>query len=92
MIIGRAVDATENFLSHLAPIPLVGRAAGVVRICLGIIQTITSLALAILLTIPALLSTKCAHAWSHCLSQTLHGTKNIVAGIFEVIPIIGDLF
>lgn len=92
MIILNAVNHTENFLSDIAPIPIIGRAAGVVRVCLGVIQTITALALAILLTLPALIIKGVRHSWSDCFTQSLHGIENIVAGTLEIIPFVGGMF
>jgi hypothetical protein len=92
MIILNALNAVEHGLSDMAPITLIGRAAGVLRVALGLIQTITAIALTILMTIPALCVKACRHTWTNCTTQVGHGLENIFAGTFEIIPIIGVIF
>ncbi len=92
MIILAVVNGTENLLCDIAPIPIIGRVAGVVRVGLGCIETITALALAILLILPAIFIPFLRNAVSECNSYTFKGLENIIAGIFETIPFIGGIF
>jgi hypothetical protein len=92
MILLNSLDFVESGLSDLAPIVLIGRAAGVIRVAVGIIHTITALALSIFMTLPALLIRDCRPVWDHCVRHIGHGLYDVVAGVFEVIPVIGVAF
>lgn len=92
MIILNTMDYAETGLSDIAPIAIIGRAAGVVRVAVGLIHTITALAFTILMTLPALLIANCRPTWIHCATHIGHGLYDVFAGVFEIVPIIGVVF
>lgn len=88
-------NEVENTLSKLSVYPVIGTVAGVGKILMGLIQTIKFLAINIFLFIASCIiscySRSNIHAgadWTH----VKHGLGNVIAGIFESIPIVQSLF
>lgn len=83
------LDQTERFLGKVAAIPVLGTPFGALKVAMGIAQCISALALGILT-----LSFQCTQYSSvndYCWSHVVHGMGNILAGIFEAIPLLGTV-
>lgn len=83
-------DFFENKLSYIGGFPVIGTVAGVVKISMGLIQTIGGLSAGIFLSISAACQknkdwTLALYAWTH----VKHGLGNIIAGTLEAIPFVG---
>lgn len=80
-------NQTERFLSKCAAVPLFGILPGVIKVVIGGVQLITSLALGIF-TLP-LRCTKHRGLNNYCWTHVKHGFGNVVAGFLEAIPFVG---
>lgn len=83
------VNNFENTLSNISCIPIVGTAAGALKIVFGVAQAVLALALAVL-SAPFVYCFQDAevllmHSWSY----VFHGLANILAGSIEGIPGVG---
>lgn len=86
----RAVAKVESTLSHAAIIPILGSLPALGKIILGIIQTIGGL-LGMLFS-SALICTKVGReVFCRSGSHFANGIANILAGIFEAVPIAGSV-
>lgn len=87
------LHAVETFLSIATAIPIVGTiVGGPAKAVLGLIQTISAIAIAIITGIGAIFGAKgarecCIRASKHIV----HGLGNIFGGVIEAIPIIGSV-
>lgn len=82
------INDIENILSFAAVNPIIGTLAGGAKVCLGVAQSFTALAIFIITSIPAAYTGNWStsnYAWSH----VKHGLGNIVTGTLESIPLVG---
>lgn len=79
----------EIYLSVVTAIPVLGVVGGAAKVSLGLIQTVSALAITLFAGIAAPCSEK---GRAYCLRATkhiVHGMGNIFAGIIESIPLVG---
>lgn len=80
------VSRTESFLTLTSTPPILGAPAGLIKMALGTLQTITAIACAILVGIPTAAikgnTSILDHSWTHIK----HGIVNIATGALEAIP------
>lgn len=84
------MNGYKNTLNHYTPYPLI--IPGILKVGLGVTQTITAIAVSLFLSMPAL----CGHHKSekffvHSCKHIIHGTANILSGSIEAIPILGAI-
>jgi len=86
----------KNVFNKAGYIPLVSTVSGILRQKLGLIQVVSSIAMAIFFAVQSLFLTSpreinAAHANAkHCLSYALHGIANMFRGGIESIPLLGN--
>lgn len=80
----------ENLLSIVTAVPFIGVIGGAAKVGLGLIQTISALAITLITGIGALFASEKGKVCSLRASKhILHGMGNIFAGVIESIPLIG---
>lgn len=82
------MNNAENYLTYVAYYPVVGAFAGTAKVILGVTQTITALACAILCTLPCVMSGDYT-LLNHNVRHIIHGLSNIPTGLLEAIPLVG---
>jgi hypothetical protein len=86
--IERNLSRTENVLSSLAAIPIIGTVPAVAKVAMGTVQTITALFIATVAGLPAAAFGNkkiLERSWTHIKN----GIGNIAAGAVEAIPLVG---
>lgn len=87
---------TENLLSYCAAIPVCGILPGAIKVGMGIVQTVASLAFSILFILPSIFvklhnskNDTFQEIYKFLGDQLLNGMANVVAGCLESIPFVG---
>lgn len=86
----RVLNNWENSLTEVASCPIIGTPAGLVKIGMGLVQTVAALAASILFLFYGL-SSKNWILFDYSCSHIRHGIGNIAAGTIESIPILGTI-
>lgn len=87
------INYVENCLSLYSAIPFIGTPIGVSKVALGFVQTVSSIALVILTSIPAVFQNEDSKKlFFRACKHIPHGIGNIIAGYFEAIPIAGSIY
>ncbi len=94
LVLERNILNVENFLSDVSFYPVIGTLAGAGKIAMGGVQLITSVATALLLAIPAVMTVPknpMRQAFLFSCRHIIHGAGNIAAGVIESIPIVQSI-
>lgn len=86
----RALNKFENYLTLAASDPIFAIPAGLFKISVGLIQTITAITVSIFL-LPYPLLSKDWTLYNYSCFHIKHGIGNIGAGMIEAIPFIGTI-
>ena len=87
----RALNNYELFSSHLSAFPVVGTIFGVIKVALGAVQTISALAIGLLIGLPVRARSGNTSILSHSWTHVKHGIGNFVGGTLEAIPGVGTV-
>lgn len=80
----------ENTLSCITLIPVLGVVGGAAKVGLGLIQTVSALAITVIAGVTTLFGSETGKACCFRASKhILHGLGNICAGVIESIPFVG---
>jgi hypothetical protein len=91
MLLEDKLNSLENKLSVYSLFPVV--LPGLAKLGLGLIQTISALAISIIFAIPSCLQySDSQKLFCRAFKHIFHGIGNITAGGLEAIPIIGTIF
>jgi hypothetical protein len=85
----QVLSRTENALTFVAAIPILGSPAGVLKISLGTVQTIAAVAFVVLGIIPRAFDHK--EMFDCAVVHVRNGLGNIVSGAVETIPLVGTV-
>ncbi len=83
------MSRAENALSYIARIPVVGTAAGVTKVAMGVLQTVAATAGMVIGLFSQIFDNKKILAYS--LDHLQNGLGNILAGTLEAIPLAGTV-
>lgn len=90
MNIEETINKLEIELSYYSALPLI--VPGLIKVGLGLVQTVTALALSVLLILPVLYKYNGSkELLIHSFQHISHGSNNVLAGIIEAIPIVGTI-
>ena len=86
------INYIENHQSLYSAIPFIGIPIGASKVILGVAQSVSAIALFTLTAIPALFQNENSKKlFFRAFKHIPHGIGNIIAGVFEAIPIVGSI-